>query len=218
MLFRSKSIADRTAIEHELESSRKLSLAANSLFDAISAGNQAFSKEISNVKQFGNNLVNEILDCVSKSNQNEKVPDRGICSLQDLKVEFSQNIAPFCRLSQQTSLFGTPLDTENNILMSKINNLHNWFNYSLNLSPTSMAPPSSLNPSELTTAESLAYATFCVQNDDLEQAARFLVQIDNARIQNIASEWIVEVNRRSEFLRVSEVIRSIGEATSLGLC
>ena len=206
--------SDRSNLESTIEKSRLLSLAVKSLSEAIAKGNIALSNPIQKILNFGDDdgMVSDVVKNLIESNRNLEILDRGVHSEADLKSKFSE-IIESCRTLQSV-----PTNQDISPIVRIFEKTKSKLQYQFALLPVSLAPPKEVCSENLSTSDYLAYATYCVENSDLEQAARFLNQIQNEKIGDITRDWIVEVCRRSEFSRGVVAIESISDAVSLALC
>lgn len=199
------ALSERTELESKIENSRKLSIAARSLTRSVMRGNKDLTQDLSTIKNCGDETTNQILQNCS---EDEKILSRGVIPQKQLRKQFFQMLAELQQLQfvpNEASL----VDRVVGLVQSAV-----YYNKFVGLKPTSLAPPKEIGEN-VDSSNYLAYATYCVENGDLEQAARFMAQI-NGRAAIRAESWISEVCRYEEFKNASKAIATIAEAVSLG--
>lgn len=196
------ALSERAELESKIENSRKLSIAARSLTRNVMRGNKDLTQAITVIKNCGDESTNQILENCDGN------LSKGVVPQKQLRKQFFQ------MLSELQMLQFVP--NEASLVDRVIGTIQGQFYYNkfVGLMPRSLAPPKEVVEST-DTASYLAYATYCVENGDLEQAARFMAQI-NGRAAVRAESWISEVCRYEEFKNASKAIATIAEAVSLG--
>jgi len=199
------ALSERAELDSKIENSRKLSIAARSLTRSVMRGNKSLTQDISTIKSCGDETTNEIL---SNCSQDDGLLSRGVIPQKQLRRQFAQMLPELQKLQfvpDEASL----LDRVVGLVQGAV-----YYNKFVGLKPTSLAPPKEIDEN-VESSNFLAYANYCVENGDLEQAARFMAQM-NGRVAIEAANWINEVCRYEEFKNASKAIATIAEAVSLG--
>jgi hypothetical protein len=197
------ALSERAELESKIENSRKLSIAARSLTRNVMRGNKDLTQAVTVIKNCGDESTNQILENTVDGNLS-----KGVVPQKQLRKQFFQ------MLSELQMLQFVP--NEASLVDRVVGTIQGQFYYNkfVGLMPRSLAPPKEVVETT-DTASYLAYATYCVENGDLEQAARFMAQI-NGRAAVRAESWISDVCRYEEFKNASKAIATIAEAVSLG--
>jgi len=198
------ALSEHGAIESTIDGARRLAIAARSMVRNVMKGGQSLAQDVEVISKYGNEATKEILERVVAANA--EILGRGVLSQKELKKRFHQMIDEL-RILQF-------MPDECNIVERSLNTFIAEAKYMSKTLPTSLAPPKSVE--NMASSDILAYATYCVEQENIEQAARFMAQL-NGRAALRAASWTTEACRYTEFRQASTAIATIAEAISLGL-
>lgn len=200
------AISVHALVENQTNSARKLALAVRSFATAVRRGNASVQKQLDVIRAHGDETTIEIIDRISE--KNTSILSRGVIPQRELKQQFFQLIA-----EARDCLY---VPEESNILSRTAGVFQSKIMYLARMLPSSLKPPAEIEVDAMSSADMLAYATYCVENGNLEQASRFLAQV-NGDAARIVDSWVTEACRLVEFRKASKAISAIADAISLSV-
>jgi mitofilin len=197
----SEALSGSAVYETESRKAQELALACDSLLHVLKYGNDGkpvpLSKQIETVRQVcaGDETVETLTGAFSNI-----VSSRGVYTEDTLRTSFKQ-VGHLCR---QVSL----VDEEHNSLfvyfLSYLKNV-------LTFAPSTTAPPEEVDVTNLNPYNIVAYANYCLQSGDLEQAARFVNQL-KGESRKVAEEWLLEARLLIETKQTTQALNMVSNA------
>jgi len=197
----SEALTGSAIYESESRKAQELSLACDSLLHALKYGNNGkpvpLSTQIETVRKVchGNESVEALTDAFSNV-----VATRGVYTEDTLRASFKQ-IGKLCR---QVSLVDKDHSSLFVYFLSYVKNI-------LTFAPSISEPPQEIDVTELEPFNIVAYANYCLQLGELEQAARFVNQL-KGESRKVAEEWLSEARLLIETKQTTEALNLVSSA------
>jgi len=197
----SEALTGSAIYESESRKAQELSLACDSLLHALKYGNNGkpvpLSTQIETVRKVchGNESVEALTDAFSNV-----VATRGVYTEDTLRASFKQ-IGKLCR---QVSLVDKDHSSLFVYFLSYVKNI-------LTFAPSTSEPPQEIDVTKLEPFNIVAYANYCLQRGELEQAARFVNQL-KGESRKVAEEWLSEARLLIETKQTTEALNLVSSA------
>ncbi|XP_014117652.1 PREDICTED: MICOS complex subunit MIC60 isoform X3 [Pseudopodoces humilis] len=81
--------------------------------------------------------------------------------------------------------------------------------------PQQLKPPAELSPDDLDTFKLLSYASYCIEQGDLELAAKFVNQL-RGESRRVAHDWLTEARMTLETKQIVDILTAYASAVGLG--
>lgn len=197
----SEALTGSAVYETESRKAQELALACDSLLHLLKSGNDGkpipLSTQIETVRKVcqGNESVEALTNAFSSV-----VSSRGVYTEDTLRASFKQ-IGNLCR---QVSLVN---EEHNSLFVYFLSYLKNV----LTFAPSATEPPEEINVADLEPFRIVAYANYCLQRGELEQAARFVNQL-KGESRKVAEEWLSEARLLIETKQTTEALNLVSSA------
>lgn len=198
------AIDGRAYVENESRKAQELWLACEALRIALQYGDAGKPAPLQKELQAIHNVpgvethVKDIVNSFPTA-----ASERGVFTEDALRSAYKQ-VAKICR---RVSLINETRNTFFDYILSYLKSL-------LIISRAQTEPPADLDIDNLDTFSILSYATFCLENGDLEQATRFVNQL-TGESRRVAEGWLEEARLLLETRQIVEVLSSMATATTI---